>query len=199
MQGCALGLSSWRTLQGPYFCSWATRKSQLLHGNHMLGTLDFTATEHWANFSYSTALNRSKSSIEGLSESTLVINVQSTCTAVHVVCLQCSIKNGHGKFLIGSCSKSQPFNFHRLVTKYPANTSLFFSWFMAFTVHHCDILSFVCHLRLLWPIPASWPDSRDKSAHDHQNEIFRAKLQTSFLRNAFSGKEREETVFYQDF
>ena len=47
-QGCALGLSSWRTLQGPYFCSWATRKSQLLYGNHMLGTLDFTATEHWA-------------------------------------------------------------------------------------------------------------------------------------------------------
>ena len=47
-QGCALSLSSWRTLQGPYFCSWATRKSQLLYGNHMLGTLDFTATEHWA-------------------------------------------------------------------------------------------------------------------------------------------------------
>ena len=38
------------------------------------------------------------------------------CTAVHIVCLQCSIKYGHGKYLIGDCSKSQPFNFDRLVT-----------------------------------------------------------------------------------
>ena len=42
----------------PNFCPWATRKSQTFHTNHMLGTLDFTVSEHWApfNFPQSTAL-----------------------------------------------------------------------------------------------------------------------------------------------
>ena len=30
-----------------YFCSWTTRKSQLLHRNYMLGNLDFSVSEHW--------------------------------------------------------------------------------------------------------------------------------------------------------
>ena len=29
-----------------HFCSWATRKSYFFHTNHMLGTLDFTVSEH---------------------------------------------------------------------------------------------------------------------------------------------------------
>ena len=43
----------------PNFCSWATRKSYVLHTDHMLGTLDFTVSELWApnNFPQSTALN----------------------------------------------------------------------------------------------------------------------------------------------
>ena len=66
-----------KPLQGPYFCSWATRKSQLLYGNHMLGTLDFTATEQvWKAF---------------LNQLMLMFKVHA-CTAVHIVCLQCSIK-----------------------------------------------------------------------------------------------------------
>ena len=94
----------------------------------MLGTLGLTATEHcepW-NFSHSTALNRGKSSIEGLSETeenqvlkafqNQLVNVQSTCTAVYVVCLQCSMKKWSWQVLIGNCSKSQPLNFDRLVT-----------------------------------------------------------------------------------
>ena len=42
----------------PNFCSRATRKSLPFHRNHMLGTLDFTSSEHWApfNFPQSTAL-----------------------------------------------------------------------------------------------------------------------------------------------
>ena len=42
----------------PNFCPRATRKSQIFHTNHMLGTLDFTVSEYWApfNFSQSTAL-----------------------------------------------------------------------------------------------------------------------------------------------
>ena len=42
----------------PNFCSWATRESQIFHTNHMLSTLDFTGSEHWApfNFPESTAL-----------------------------------------------------------------------------------------------------------------------------------------------
>ena len=32
----------------PNFCPRATRKSQIFHTNHMLGTLDFTVSEHWA-------------------------------------------------------------------------------------------------------------------------------------------------------
>ena len=38
----------------PKFCSRVTtRKSLLFHRNHMLGTLDFTSSEHWAPFSFS--------------------------------------------------------------------------------------------------------------------------------------------------
>ena len=36
----------------PNFCPWATRKSQIFHANHMLGTLDFTVSEHWAPFNF---------------------------------------------------------------------------------------------------------------------------------------------------
>ena len=36
----------------PNFCSWVTRKSYFLHTNHMLGTLDFTVSEHWAPFNF---------------------------------------------------------------------------------------------------------------------------------------------------
>ena len=44
--------------QAPNFCSWVTRKSQIFHTNHMLGSLDFTGSENWAPFNvpYSTAL-----------------------------------------------------------------------------------------------------------------------------------------------
>ena len=34
------------------FCPRATRKSQIFHTNHMLGTLDFTVSEHWAPFNF---------------------------------------------------------------------------------------------------------------------------------------------------
>ena len=46
-----IGVCSSRTL-APNFCSWATRKSQFFHTNHMLGTLDFTGSEHWAPFNF---------------------------------------------------------------------------------------------------------------------------------------------------
>ena len=36
----------------PNFCSWAIRKSYFFHTNHMLGTLDFTVSEHWAPFNF---------------------------------------------------------------------------------------------------------------------------------------------------
>ena len=36
----------------PNFCPWATRKSEIFHTNHMLGTLDFTVSEHWAPFNF---------------------------------------------------------------------------------------------------------------------------------------------------
>ena len=36
----------------PNFCPWATRKSQIFYTNHMLGTLDFTVSEHWAPFNF---------------------------------------------------------------------------------------------------------------------------------------------------
>ena len=36
----------------PNFCSRVTRKSQIFHTNHMLGTLDFTGSEHWAPFNF---------------------------------------------------------------------------------------------------------------------------------------------------
>ena len=37
----------------PNFCPRATRKFQIFHTNHMLGTLDFTVSEHWAPFNFS--------------------------------------------------------------------------------------------------------------------------------------------------
>ena len=36
----------------PNFCSWVTRKSNFFHSNHMLDTLDFTGSEHWAPFKF---------------------------------------------------------------------------------------------------------------------------------------------------
>ena len=36
----------------PNFCPRATRKSQIFHTNHMLDTLDFTVSGHWAPFSF---------------------------------------------------------------------------------------------------------------------------------------------------
>ena len=36
----------------PNFCPRATRKSQIFHTNHMLGTLDFTDSEDWAPFNF---------------------------------------------------------------------------------------------------------------------------------------------------
>ena len=36
----------------PNCYSQGTRKSQLFHRNHMLGTLDFTSSEHWAPFNF---------------------------------------------------------------------------------------------------------------------------------------------------
>ena len=54
------GLCSSRALWPlvPNFCSWTTRKSQIFHTNHILGTLVFTGSEHWAPFHFpqSTAL-----------------------------------------------------------------------------------------------------------------------------------------------
>ena len=56
-----LGLCSsraWWPL-APNFSPPATRKSPIFYTNHMLGTLEFTVSEHWAPFNlpYSTALN----------------------------------------------------------------------------------------------------------------------------------------------
>ena len=36
----------------PNFCPRATRKTQIFHTNRMLGTLDFTVSEHWAPFNF---------------------------------------------------------------------------------------------------------------------------------------------------
>ena len=36
----------------PNFCPRATKKSQIFHTNHLLGTLDFTVSEHWAPFNF---------------------------------------------------------------------------------------------------------------------------------------------------
>ena len=36
----------------PNFCPQATRKSQIFHTNHMLGTLHFKVSEHWAPFNF---------------------------------------------------------------------------------------------------------------------------------------------------
>ena len=36
----------------PNICPRATRKSQIFHTNHMLGTLDFTVSEYWAPFNF---------------------------------------------------------------------------------------------------------------------------------------------------
>ena len=40
----------------PYFCLWSTIKPQFLHKNDMLGSLDFTRSEHWAPQNFSCAL-----------------------------------------------------------------------------------------------------------------------------------------------
>ena len=44
----------------PNFCSRLARKTFAFHTNHMLGTLDFSVSEHWAPFKFaqSTALHR---------------------------------------------------------------------------------------------------------------------------------------------
>ena len=47
---CSSG--AWSPL-APNFCSRVTRKSQIFHTNHMLGTLDFTGSEHWAPLEHS--------------------------------------------------------------------------------------------------------------------------------------------------
>ena len=55
LQGSTAGLCfsrAWWPLV-PNFCSWATRKSQIFDLNHMMGTLDFTVSEHWASFNFS--------------------------------------------------------------------------------------------------------------------------------------------------
>ena len=42
-----------RCIQGCAPAEPGTRKSQIFHTNHMLGTLDFTVSEHWAPFNFS--------------------------------------------------------------------------------------------------------------------------------------------------
>ena len=51
---CTAGLCSSRARWPlvPNFCPRATRKSQIFHTNHMLGTLDFTDSEDWAPFNF---------------------------------------------------------------------------------------------------------------------------------------------------
>ena len=51
-----------RCALAPNFCSWVTRKSEIFHTNHMLGSLDFTGAEDWAPFNvpWSTALANTK-------------------------------------------------------------------------------------------------------------------------------------------
>ena len=51
-QGCALAEPGGPWPLAPNFCLRATRKSQIFHTNHMLGTLDFTVSEHWAPFNF---------------------------------------------------------------------------------------------------------------------------------------------------
>ena len=49
-QGCALAEPG-----GPWRLTFALgrlKKSQIFHTNHMLGTLDFTVSEHWAPFNF---------------------------------------------------------------------------------------------------------------------------------------------------
>ena len=56
LQGWALTDSLWPLV--PNFFPWATRKSYFFDTNRMLGTLDFTFSEHWAlpSIFFSTAL-----------------------------------------------------------------------------------------------------------------------------------------------
>ena len=49
-QGCALAEPGGPV--APNFCPRATRKSQIFHTNHTLGTLDFTDSEDWAPFNF---------------------------------------------------------------------------------------------------------------------------------------------------
>ena len=51
-QGCALAEPGGPHGLASNFCPWATRKSQIFYTNHMLGTLDFTVSEHWASFNF---------------------------------------------------------------------------------------------------------------------------------------------------
>ena len=50
IQGCALAEPGgpWRLT----LCPRPTGKPQIFHTNHMLGTLDFTVSEHWAPFNF---------------------------------------------------------------------------------------------------------------------------------------------------
>ena len=41
-----------RCIQGCALAEPGTRKSQIFRTNHMLGTLDFTVSEHWAPFNF---------------------------------------------------------------------------------------------------------------------------------------------------
>ena len=52
MQGCALAEPSgpWRMAWRLTFALGRLEKPQIFHTNHMLGTLDFTVSEHWASF-----------------------------------------------------------------------------------------------------------------------------------------------------
>ena len=50
-EGCALPAPGWPMALN--YCSGATRKLEFFHRNHMLGTQDFTGSEHWAPFNFS--------------------------------------------------------------------------------------------------------------------------------------------------
>ena len=73
----------------PNFCLWATGKSQFFHTNHMLGTLDFTGSEHRAPFNspQSTALPYLRK--PGLMEIALSLAHSETveCISAHAQCI----------------------------------------------------------------------------------------------------------------
>ena len=49
--GLCLKSTKWPLV--PCYHSWAARKSSYICKNHMLGTLDFTGSKHWAPFNFS--------------------------------------------------------------------------------------------------------------------------------------------------